>query len=144
MSSPTARRIFTRIPAVRPTQFLAPRTLARANSSYSKPTTTSTSSTSSYSKPSTSSTSYSKPSSTSASFTDGLNDGLSIDPDPQNLSNSEDSKIDWSRSFHGLSTEAFSTEAADVLQAPLDPEDIEIKPGRWFLCPNRGDGADAV
>lgn len=38
---------------------------------------------------------------------------------------------DWSRSFHGLSTEPFSKEAAEVLLAPIDPQDIEIKPGRW-------------
>jgi len=38
-------------------------------------------------------------------------------------------KVDWARSFHGLSTEPFSKEAADVLLAPVDPEDVEIKPG---------------
>lgn len=38
-------------------------------------------------------------------------------------------KIDWSKSFHGLSVEPFSKETADVLLAPLDPEDVEVKPG---------------
>lgn len=38
-------------------------------------------------------------------------------------------KVDWARSFHGLSTEPFSKEAADILLAPVDPEDVEIKPG---------------
>lgn len=36
---------------------------------------------------------------------------------------------DWSRSFHGLSYEPFRKEAAQVLQAPIDPLDIEVKPG---------------
>jgi hypothetical protein len=36
---------------------------------------------------------------------------------------------DWSRSYHGLSTEAFSKEVAEVLLAPVDPLDIEMKPG---------------
>lgn len=36
---------------------------------------------------------------------------------------------DWSRSFHGLSAESFSKEVSDVLLAPLDPRDVEVKPG---------------
>jgi hypothetical protein len=36
---------------------------------------------------------------------------------------------DWSKSYHGLSTQAFPKEVADVLLAPIDPEDIECKPG---------------
>jgi len=38
-------------------------------------------------------------------------------------------QVDWSRSFHGLSTEPFSEEAAKILTAPLVLDDIEIKPG---------------
>jgi hypothetical protein len=49
----------------------------------------------------------------------GLNDGLEGD----------NGKMDWSRSFHGLSTEAFPKEVVEILTAPLDPEDVEIKPG---------------
>ena len=37
---------------------------------------------------------------------------------------------DWSRSYHGLSSEPFAKEVADVLQAPIDPLDIEVKPGK--------------
>jgi Mitochondrial genome maintenance MGM101 len=39
------------------------------------------------------------------------------------------SATDWSRSYHGLSTQPFSLEVANVLQASIDPLDIEIKPG---------------
>lgn len=35
----------------------------------------------------------------------------------------------WSSSFFGLSTERFPKEIEDILLAPIDPEDIEIKPG---------------
>jgi len=42
------------------------------------------------------------------------------------------SATDWSRSYHGLSTQPFPPEVADVLQAPIDPLDIEIKPGLFF------------
>lgn len=37
---------------------------------------------------------------------------------------------DWSRSFHGLSAEPFSKEVADMLLAPIEPQDIEVKPGQ--------------
>lgn len=53
-------------------------------------------------------------------LTGGFND--------QNIVLNEDEKqIDWAHSFHGLSTEAFSPEAAKALLAPVDPDDIEIK-----------------
>ena len=38
-------------------------------------------------------------------------------------------QVDWSRSFHGLSTQPFSEEAAKVLTAPIEIDDVEIKPG---------------
>jgi Mitochondrial genome maintenance MGM101 len=38
-------------------------------------------------------------------------------------------QVDWSRSFHGLSTQPFSEEAAKLLTAPLEVDDVEIKPG---------------
>lgn len=41
----------------------------------------------------------------------------------------EDGTTDWSRSFSGLSQEAFTKEVAAILLAPLDPLDVEIKPG---------------
>ncbi|RPA96447.1 mitochondrial genome maintenance MGM101 [Choiromyces venosus 120613-1] len=44
-------------------------------------------------------------------------------------------KVDWARSFHGLSTEAFPKEVADILLAPVDPEDIEVKPDGILYLP---------
>lgn len=40
----------------------------------------------------------------------------------------DSSSIDWSSSFHGLSTTAFEPSVAAILMAPLDTEDVEIKP----------------
>ena len=54
---------------------------------------------------------------------------------PLNLDESADTSHDWTRSFHGLSAEPFSKEAADVLTAPLSPEDIEIKPDGIIYLP---------
>ncbi|KAG9045494.1 hypothetical protein FS837_006236 [Tulasnella sp. UAMH 9824] len=42
---------------------------------------------------------------------------------------------DWSKSFHGLSTEPFSSEIAEILQAPIDPMDIEMKPDGLIYLP---------
>ena len=39
------------------------------------------------------------------------------------------SPSDWSRSFHGLSSQPFDKEITDVLLAPVDAVDVEIKPG---------------
>lgn len=36
---------------------------------------------------------------------------------------------DWSRSFHGLSSQPFDKDITEILLAPVDPIDIEIKPG---------------
>ncbi|KAF7368977.1 Mitochondrial genome maintenance protein [Mycena venus] len=45
------------------------------------------------------------------------------------------SATDWSKSYAGLSQQAFSKEIADVLLAPLDPLDIEIKPDGLLYLP---------
>jgi hypothetical protein len=37
---------------------------------------------------------------------------------------------DWSKSYFGLSTQAFSKDIADVLLAPIEPLDVEVKPGK--------------
>jgi hypothetical protein len=42
------------------------------------------------------------------------------------------SATDWSRSYHGLSTQPFPPEVADILLASIDPLDIEMKPGTSF------------
>lgn len=44
-------------------------------------------------------------------------------------------QVDWARSFHGLSTEAFQPEAARILLAPLDPHDVEVKPDGIIYLP---------
>ncbi|KAL8692880.1 MAG: hypothetical protein Q9218_002173 [Villophora microphyllina] len=44
-------------------------------------------------------------------------------------------QVDWARSFHGLSTEAFSKEAAEALLAPIVFEDIEVKPDGIVYLP---------
>jgi hypothetical protein len=41
---------------------------------------------------------------------------------------------DWSRSYHGLSTQPFPPEVTDVLQADIDSLDIEMKPGTSLLA----------
>jgi len=65
---------------------------------------------------------------TNADLSNGLNDhNLKIDE--------VDGKVDWTRSYHGLSTEAFSPEAAKALLAPIDPEEIEIKPDGILYLP---------
>ena len=43
--------------------------------------------------------------------------------------------VDWARSFHGLSAEAFSKEAADALLQPIPADDIEIKPDGIIYLP---------
>ncbi|EKG20014.1 Mitochondrial genome maintenance MGM101 [Macrophomina phaseolina MS6] len=59
---------------------------------------------------------------------EGLQDNpLDLDP--------ADSSRDWSRSFHGLSSERFSDAAAAALLEPIDPEDIEIKPDGIIYLP---------
>ena len=53
-------------------------------------------------------------------LTQGLNDS-NLDQTGQH------SKVDWTRSFDGLSQEAFSPEAAKILTAPINVDDIEVK-----------------
>jgi len=48
---------------------------------------------------------------------------------------SETSGEDWSRSFHGLSTQPYSKEIAEILQAPVDPLDLEMKPDGLLYLP---------
>ena len=61
---------------------------------------------------------------------DGMNDLPVEQEDVASLSNGNGGgATDWSRSFHGLSSEPFPKQIADILQGPLKPEDVEIKPG---------------
>lgn len=54
---------------------------------------------------------------------------------PLELETSAEEKIDWTRSFHGLSAAPFPKEAADILLAPTDPEEVEIKPDGILYLP---------
>jgi len=44
-------------------------------------------------------------------------------------------QVDWTRSFHGLSSQAFSKEAADILLAPIAYDDVEVKPDGIVYLP---------
>ena len=61
-------------------------------------------------------------------MSDGLNDQPTILDEGAR-------QVDWTRSFHGLSSEAFPKEASDILLAPLDPNDIEVKPDGIVYLP---------
>ncbi len=51
----------------------------------------------------------------------------------ENNSDNSGAAIDWSRSYQGLSAEPFPKEIAEILQAPVNPLDVEIKPGAFSL-----------
>lgn len=44
-------------------------------------------------------------------------------------------QVDWTRSYHGLSAEAFSKEAAEILMAPIPVDDVEVKPDGILYLP---------
>ncbi|KAI9823378.1 MAG: hypothetical protein M1819_001351 [Sarea resinae] len=44
-------------------------------------------------------------------------------------------QVDWTRSFHGLSTAPFPKEAADALLQPIPFDDIEVKPDGILYLP---------
>ncbi|KAI9794327.1 MAG: hypothetical protein M1835_006629 [Candelina submexicana] len=46
-----------------------------------------------------------------------------------------DRQIDWTNSFHGLSAQPFSKEAAEVLMQPIEPNDVEVKPDGIVYLP---------
>jgi len=46
-----------------------------------------------------------------------------------------DGATDWSRSYSGLSTQPFSAEISEVLQAPIDEMDVEMKPDGLIYLP---------
>lgn len=65
-------------------------------------------------------------------MTTGLLDGT---PEPPSTPSPAHEAVDWSRSFHGMSTVPFSKEAAAVLLQPIPPEDIEVKPDGIVYLP---------
>ncbi|KAK3347177.1 mitochondrial genome maintenance MGM101-domain-containing protein [Lasiosphaeria hispida] len=67
-------------------------------------------------------------------FTAAVTNGSNLSATP-NGDGVGESAIDWSQSFHGLATAAFAPETAALLMAPLDPEDVEIKPDGIIYLP---------
>ncbi|GAM91465.1 hypothetical protein ANO11243_095150 [Dothideomycetidae sp. 11243] len=61
-----------------------------------------------------------------------LSEGLD---DPLPAPDEDESRVDWTRSFHGLSSAPFSPEANAILQEPLGYDDIEIKPDGIVYLP---------
>ncbi|KAH8556402.1 mitochondrial genome maintenance protein [Umbelopsis sp. PMI_123] len=49
--------------------------------------------------------------------------------------NEQSNSHDWSKSFHGLSTQPFSPETAEILMQPISVDDIEIKPDGLLYLP---------
>ncbi|KAI2472882.1 Mgm101p-domain-containing protein [Annulohypoxylon bovei var. microspora] len=64
-----------------------------------------------------------------------LPDAPSQTPASENGSDNGGAPIDWTQSFHGLGTSAFGAETSAVLQARLDPDDIEVKPDGIIYLP---------
>ena len=54
---------------------------------------------------------------------------------PLELEDPTADRIDWTRSFHGLSAAPFPKEAADILLAETNPEEVEIKPDGIVYLP---------
>lgn len=73
----------------------------------------------------------SAPSSKAANGTAATEDPF---PSPSSLEGTtENGTTDWSRSYQGLGAQPFPKEAADILLAPIDPLDVEMKPGTRHL-----------
>lgn len=70
-----------------------------------------------------------------ASSSEPVNTASEIPPPNEIGSGNEsgETPTDWSKSYFGLSTHAFSKDIAEVLMAPIDPLDIEMKPGEYPL-----------
>lgn len=61
-----------------------------------------------------------------------LTNGLSDEP---LILNEGTRQVDWTRSFHGLSSQPFSKEAAEILLAPIPFDDVECKPDGIIYLP---------
>ncbi|KZF22767.1 Mgm101p-domain-containing protein [Xylona heveae TC161] len=64
--------------------------------------------------------------------TQNLTNGLGDEPLILDEGNRQ---VDWSRSFHGLSSEPFPKETADTLLQEIHPDDIEVKPDGIIYLP---------
>ncbi|EMC92757.1 hypothetical protein BAUCODRAFT_151165 [Baudoinia panamericana UAMH 10762] len=61
-----------------------------------------------------------------------LTAGLS---DPPPLLSEHEKQVDWTRSYHGLSSAPFTDSQAAILQQEIQPDDIEIKPDGIIYLP---------
>jgi hypothetical protein len=61
-----------------------------------------------------------------------LTDGL--DDIPPTLADDQP-HIDWTRSYHGLGGQAFTEEQQKILTAPIEPDDVEVKPDGILYLP---------
>jgi hypothetical protein len=61
-----------------------------------------------------------------------LTDGLS---DPPPILSEEEKQVDWTRSYHGLSSSPFTSEQCAILQQELDFDDVEVKPDGIVYLP---------
>lgn len=67
------------------------------------------------------------------STTQDMPPSLSVSPlISESLPEVPNNGTDWSRSYSGLSTQPFSKEVTDVLLAPVNPLDVEMKPGKML------------
>ncbi|KAK8053965.1 hypothetical protein PG996_013266 [Apiospora saccharicola] len=119
---------------------------AAATSTASKPTTATTTTTATRPPPA-----ATKPAATSASSTTNGTSSTTASkaatrepvpavsgqplPDAPPATDDKDQSINWSSSYHGLGTSTFGPEVATVLQAPLDADDIEVKPDGIIYLP---------
>ncbi|CAG8155416.1 unnamed protein product [Penicillium salamii] len=84
-------------------------------------------------KPSTPASRVSSPTPDRATTENISKSGLS--DKPLELESPAEERIDWTRSFHGLSAAPFPKEAADILLAETDPMEVEIKPDGILYLP---------
>lgn len=57
---------------------------------------------------------------------DGVENGELPDAPPGSV------PTDWYTSYHGLSAQPFPKEVAEILMAPIEPLDVEVKPGEFI------------
>lgn len=62
------------------------------------------------------------------SLTDGLKD-------PPPVLSEDEKQVDWSRSFHGMSSSPFSADQIAILTGELSRDDIEVKPDGIVYLP---------
>ncbi|RYP80525.1 hypothetical protein DL769_002409 [Monosporascus sp. CRB-8-3] len=122
----------------RPRSYYVP---ARASTPAATKPTATTSTRSASSKAAATPTTAAEPARTPIPAVSGtpLPDAPSPTPTPGNEPGAADGgspkPIDWTQSYHGLGTSAFPPEVSAILQAPLDPDDVEVKPDGIIYLP---------